>query len=62
MSGRSSNSPCLKTIGKLSNESERLIITGTRTEAHSFKRYVGIGQSSHCLLGREFKSTYMLQR
>lgn len=49
---------CLKTIGKLPEESERLIIlviTGTRTEAQSFRREVGIGSSSHCLLGREFK-------
>ena len=39
-------------------ESERLmilVITGTRTEAQSFRREVGIGSSSHCLLGREFK-------
>jgi len=48
---------CLKAIGKLPVESERLmifVITGMRTEAHSFKREVGIGSSSHCLLGREF--------
>jgi len=48
----------LKTIGKLPEESERLIvlvITGTRTEAQSFRREVGIGSSSHCLLGKEFK-------
>src|ERR1043165_3115261 len=32
-----------------------LVITGTRTEAQSFRREVGIGSSSHCLLGREFK-------
>src|SRR6218665_2027084 len=49
---------CLKTIGKLPEESERLIILviiGTRTEAQSFRREVGIGSSSHCLLGRVFK-------
>ena len=49
---------CLKTIGKLPVESERLmilVITGTRTEAQSFRREVGIGSSSHCLLGREFR-------
>ena len=49
---------CLKTIGKLPEESERLIIlviTGARTEAQSFRRGVGIGSSSHCLLGRESK-------
>ena len=49
---------CLKTIGKLPVESERLIIiviTGTTTEAQSFRREVGIGSSSHCLLGREFR-------
>lgn len=48
---------CLKTIGKLPEESERfmiLVITGMRTEAQSFRREVGIGSSSHCLLGREF--------
>jgi len=49
---------CLKAIGKLPVESERLIILviiGTRTEAQSFRREVGIGSSSHCLLGREFR-------
>ena len=38
-------------------ESERLIILvmiGMRTEAQSFRRAVGIGSNSHCLLGREF--------
>ena len=47
---------CLKTIGKLPVESERLIILviiGMRTEAQSFRRAVGIGSNSHCLLGRE---------
>jgi len=39
---------CLKTIGNLQKESEKLkilMITGSRTE-------VGIGSSYHCLLGR----------
>src|SRR6218665_3612312 len=39
---------CLKTIGKLPEESERLIIlviTGTRAEEQSFRREVGIRQS-----------------
>ena len=46
---------CLKAMGKLPVESDRLIIlviTGTRTEAQSLRREVGIGSSSHCLLGR----------
>jgi hypothetical protein len=49
---------CLKTTGKFPVERERLIIlviTGTRTEAQSFRREVGIGSSSHCLLGRELR-------
>ena len=48
-------SECLKAIGKLPIESERLIIlviTGGRTDAQSFRREVGIGSNSHCLLGR----------
>ena len=39
-------------------DSERLIIfviMGTRAEAQSFRREVGIGSTSHCLLGRAFK-------
>jgi hypothetical protein len=48
----------LKSMGKLPTESERLIILviiGTRTEEQSFKREVGIGSSSHCLLGSAFR-------
>ena len=55
----------LKTIGNLPVESERLIIwviTGRRTDAQSFRREVGIGSNSHCLLGSEFKSRLQLQR
>ena len=51
---------CLKTIGKLPVESERLIIlviTRRRTDAQSFRRQEGIGSSLHCLLGSEFKSS-----
>lgn len=50
----------LKAVGKVPEESERLMIlvmTGTRIEAQSFKREVGIGSSSHCLLGRDFRSS-----
>src|SRR6218665_21145 len=57
---RGVNRECLKSMGKLAEESERLIIlviTGTRAEAQSFRREVGIRSSSHCLLGREFKSS-----
>lgn len=42
-------------------ESERLIfftIKGTKTEAHSFRREVGIGSNSHCLSRRKFKSSW----
>ena len=49
-----------KAIGKLPAESERLIIlviTGRRTDVQLFRREVGIGSSSHCLLGSEFKSS-----
>src|SRR6218665_3076240 len=41
-------------------DSERLIIwvfTGRRTDVQSFRREVGIGSNSHCLLGSEFKSS-----
>ena len=51
-------SECLKANGKLPVQSERLIIlviTGRRTDAQSFRREVGIGSNSHCLLGSEFK-------
>lgn len=53
-------SECLKANGKLPVESERLmiwVITGRRTDAQSFRREVGIGSNSHCLLGSEFKSS-----
>ena len=49
---------CLKAMGKLPVESDRLIIlviTGTRTEAQSLRREVGMGSSSHCLLGRALR-------
>src|SRR5688572_33441794 len=55
---------CLKTIGKLPVESERLmilVITGTSTEAQSFRREVGIGSSSRCLLERESKQLQFRQ-
>lgn len=48
----------MKFSGKLPVDSERLmifVIIGTRAEAQSFRREVGIGSSSHCLLGRAFK-------
>ena len=57
---RGVTSECLKANGKLPVESERLIIwaiTGRRTDAQSFRREVGIGSNSHCLLGSEFKSS-----
>ena len=50
----------LKANGKLPIESERLIIwviTERRTDAQSFRREVGIGSNSHCLLESEFKSS-----
>jgi len=46
---------CLKSKGKLPLQKERLIIfcmMGTRVDAQSFIKEVGIGSMSHCLLGR----------
>jgi len=39
-----------------------LVITGTRAKAQSFGREVGIGSSSLCLLGREFRGMTLLIR
>src|SRR6218665_43906 len=36
-------------------ENERLMITGTRTKAQSFKKEDGIGSGSYYFLGNEFK-------
>jgi len=47
---------CLKRRGKFPVDRERLItlvMIGTRTDAQSFNKEVGIGSSSHCLFGRE---------
>src|SRR6218665_2608946 len=46
---------CLKSRGKLPVDKERLTIffmMGTRMDAQSFSKEVGIGSGSHCLLGR----------
>src|SRR6218665_2961193 len=46
---------CLKSRGKLPLDKERLtifVMTGIRMDAQSFSKVVGIGSSSHCLLGR----------
>ena len=48
---------CLKSRGKLPVDKERLIILGmigTRIDAQSFSKEVGVESSSHCLLGRDF--------
>ena len=47
---------CIKSKWKLPVDKKRLIILvmmGTRIDAHSFSKEVGIGSSSHCLLGRD---------
>ena len=47
---------CLKSRGKLSGDKERyiiLVMMGTRLDAQSFCKEVGIGLGSHCLLGRD---------
>ena len=47
---------CLKRRGKLPVDNERFIILvmmGTRIDAQSFSKEVGIGSSSHCLFGRD---------
>ena len=47
---------CLKSRGKLPVDKERLtifVIMGTRMDAQPFSKEVGIGSSSHCLLGRD---------
>jgi len=49
---------CLKRSGKLPVDKERFIILvmmGTRIDAQSFNKEVGMGSSSHCLFGRECK-------
>ena len=46
---------CLKSRRKLPVYKERLIILvimGIRIDAQSFSKEVGLGSSSHCLLGR----------
>jgi len=47
---------CLKSRVKLPVDKERLtifVMTGTRMDAQSFSKEVGIGSSSHCFLGRD---------
>ena len=47
---------CLKSSGKFPVERERLIILvmmGTRIDAQSFNKEVGMGSSFHCLFGRD---------
>ena len=47
---------CWKSRGKLQVDKERLtifVMMGTRMDAQSFSKKVGIGSSSHCLLGRD---------
>ena len=47
---------CLKSRGKLPVDKEKLTIfvtMGTMMDAQSFSKEVGIGSSSHCLLGRD---------
>ena len=47
---------CLKSRGKLPVDKERLtifVMMGPRIDAQSFSKKVGIGSSSHCLLGRD---------
>ena len=48
--------------GKLPMDKQRLIILvimGTRIAAQSFNKEVGIGSSSHCLLGRDCNRLYI---
>lgn len=45
---------CLKLDGKVPDEKDMLImfaIVGARTETHCLRMEVGIGSSTHCLLG-----------
>ena len=47
---------CLKIRGKLPVDKERLtifVMMVTMMDAQSFSKEVGIGSSSHCLLGRD---------
>src|SRR6218665_3959906 len=47
---------CLKSRGRLPVDKERLtifVMMGTRMDAQSFSKEVGIGSSLHCLLGRD---------
>ena len=49
----------LKFDGNVPETSERLtmlVIVGTRTGKHFFKREVGIGSRSHCLSGEDLMS------
>ena len=53
---------CLKSRGKLPVDKERLTIffmTGTRMDAQSFSKEVGIGSSSHCLLESDCNRLYI---
>ena len=51
---RGDTSDFLKLEGKIADESDRLtilVMVGARVETHCLKMAVGIGSSSHCLLG-----------
>jgi hypothetical protein len=51
---------CLKKCGKFPVDRERLIILvmmGTRIDAQSLNKEVGMGSSAHCLFGRDCNNT-----